>query len=158
MISDNWWQNTGWHDWEAKTLDLFQRKHDKQAIQRLESMRRTQRRTRHCSQHLGQSYTIANQFSLWCYTCAWNLHAQGTDTGAYRMVNKTISWCAKSRDKFTNCTIVSLALKNIRLGIFVYQIPKSKGSSVLYGFYLTVNKNGSVQWETASWRPVQPYF
>lgn len=54
---------------KTKSLDLFQRKHDKQAIQRLKRVRKTQKQSRHRSQHLGEVRTIGNPFSI-CSTRA----------------------------------------------------------------------------------------
>lgn len=54
----------------ANSLDLFQRKHDKQAIQRLQRVRKIQKPSHHCSQHLGGATTIENPFFILMSTCA----------------------------------------------------------------------------------------
>ena len=54
----------------ANSLDLFQRKHDKQAIQRLQRVRKIQKPSHHCSQHLGGATTIENPFFILVSTCA----------------------------------------------------------------------------------------
>lgn len=56
---------------KSKSLDLFQRKHDKQAIQRLKRVRKAQKTTRHCSQHLEQRSTMGNPFSICSTRAHW---------------------------------------------------------------------------------------